>query len=57
MKNKKGNQKINFNYTEEFKTSTPNPPTEKELKTIFNKKYFNYIKRKEKRNLGGCIFE
>lgn len=57
MKNKKENQKINFNYIEEFKTNLQTTPTEKELKTIFNKKYFNYIKRKEKRNLGGCIFE
>jgi len=57
LKNKKGNQKIKFIYTEEYKTSTDTKPTEKELKKIFNQKYFKYIKRKEKRNLGGCIFE
>ena len=41
----------------EYKTSTNTKPTVKELKKIFNQKYFKYIKRKEKRNLGGCIFE
>ena len=57
MKNKKENQKIKFIYTEEYKTSTNTKPTEKELKKIFNQKYFKYIKRKEKRILGGHIFE
>lgn len=57
MNNKKENQKIKFIYTEEYKTSTNTKPTEVELKTIFNKKYFIYIKRKEKRNLENCMFE
>lgn len=57
MKNKKENQKIKFIYTEEYKTSTDIKPALEELKKIFNQKYFKYIKRKEKRNLGGCIFE
>ena len=52
MKNKKEKKKTNFNYSEEFITSTPNP-TEQELKNIFNKK----IKRIEKRMLGSCNFE
>ena len=56
MKNKKEKKKTNFNYSEEFITSTPNP-TEQELKNIFNKKYFNYIKRIEKRMLGSFNFE
>ena len=55
MKNKKEKKKTNFNYSEEFITSTPNI-TEKQLKTIFNKKYFKYIKRIEKSMLGGCNF-
>ena len=33
MNNKKENKKTNFNYSEEFVTSTPNP-TEQELKNI-----------------------
>ena len=52
MKNKKEKKKTNFNYSEEFMTQAPNP-TEEHLKVIFNKKYFNYIKRIEKRMLGG----
>ena len=28
-----------------------------DLKNIFNKKYFNYIRRLENRSLGGCINE
>ncbi len=55
MKNKKENKKTIFNYSEEFITSTPNP-TEEELKIIFNKKYFNYIKRTRKRMLRNCNF-
>ena len=39
-------------YKEEFKTTKQNT-TEEELKAIFNKKYFNYIKRVENRFLGG----
>ena len=58
MKNKKGKKykKTNFNYIEEFKTDKENI-TEKELKTIFNKKYFKYIKRVENRIIGGCKIE
>ena len=56
MKNKKEMKKTNFNYSEEFITRTTNL-TEQELKAIFNKKYFNYIKRNEKRVLGSCNFE
>lgn len=56
MKNKKEKKKTNFNYKEEFITIMTNP-MEQDLKTIFNKKYFNYIKRKEKRMLGGGDFE
>lgn len=42
MKNKKEEKKTNFNYSEEFITSIPNP-TEQELKNIFNKKYFRLL--------------
>lgn len=56
MKNKKERKKINYNYSEKFITREPNP-TEEQLKAIFNKKYFNYIKRTCKRMLGGCNFE
>ncbi len=50
MKNKKSKKyiKTNFNYIEEFKTDKENPSQE-ELKNIFNKKYFKYIKRLENR--------
>ena len=57
-KNKKG-KKINytkFNYSEEFITNIENP-TKEDLKNIFNKKYFNYIRRLENHSLGGCINE
>lgn len=47
-------KEIKFNYTEEFKTNKNNP-TQQELKELFNKKYFTYILKKEKRFLGGCI--
>ncbi len=40
-------RKVKFIVTNEFKTNKPNP-TEKELKDIFNKKYFKYIIRQEK---------
>ncbi len=40
--------KVNYIITEEFKTTKPNL-SEKELKEIFNKKYFEYIKRQETR--------
>lgn len=49
-KNNKG--KTIFIYKEEFKTTKENT-TEEELKIIFNKKYFNYIKKVENRLLGG----
>ena len=57
-KNKKG-KKINytkFNYSEEFITNIETP-TKEDLKNIFNKKYFNYIRRLENRSLGGSINE
>lgn len=57
-KNKKG-KKINyirFNYSEEFITNIENP-TKEDLKNIFNKKYFNYIRRLENRPLVGSINE
>ena len=53
QKNKKG-KKINyvkFRFSEEFITNIENP-TKEDLKTIFNKKYFKYIKRIENRRLG-----
>lgn len=49
MKNKKGKQRILFNYAEEYKTSNNLALTEEKLKTIFNEKYFKYIKRNEKK--------
>lgn len=57
-KNKKG-KKINyirFNYSEEFITNIENP-TKEDLKNIFNKKYFNYIRRLENRSLVSSINE
>ncbi len=45
QKNKKTNY-INFNYSEEFITNLEKP-TKDDLKSIFNKKYFDYIKRIE----------
>lgn len=57
-KNKK-EKKINhikFRFSEEFITNIENP-TKEDLKNIFNKKYFNYIRRLESRSLGGCINE
>lgn len=57
-KNKKGKKinYINFNYSEEFITNIETP-TKEDLKNIFNKKYFNYIRRLENRSLGGYINE
>ena len=52
MKKNNQGQKTIFIYKEEFKTTKENT-TEAELKEIFNKKYFNYIKRVENRFLGG----
>lgn len=40
--------KVNYIITEQFKTTKPNL-SEQELKDIFNKKYFEYIKRQETR--------
>ncbi len=40
----KKNLKTNFNYIEKFKTNKKNL-TEEDLKIIFNKKFFQYIKR------------
>lgn len=40
-------RKVNYIITQEFKTSKPNL-TEKELKEIFNKKYFQCIMKQEK---------
>lgn len=57
-KNKK-EKKINhikFRFSEEFITNIENH-TKEDLKNIFNKKYFNYIRRLENRSLGGCINE
>lgn len=47
-KNRSKRQKITFNYIEIFKTNIPNP-TEEDLKEIFNKKFYEYIKKKELR--------
>lgn len=58
QKNKKG-KKINyirFRFSEEFITNIENP-TKEDLKNIFNKKYFNYIRRLENRSLVGSINE
>ena len=47
------NKKINymkFIFSEEFITNIENP-TKEDLKNIFNKKYFNYIRRLENRSL------
>ena len=48
-KNKKINY-IKFIFSEEFITNIENPSKE-DLKNIFNKKYFNYIRRLENRSL------
>ncbi len=50
MKSKKEKKYLttNFKYSEEYKNNKENI-TEEELKTIFNKKYFKYIKRIENR--------
>ncbi len=52
MNNKKDKKhlKTNFNFIEEFKTNKKDISTD-ELKIIFNKKYFEYIKRIENRVL------
>ena len=47
-KNRSKRQKITFNYIEIFKTNIPNQ-TEEDLKEIFNKKFYEYIKKKELR--------
>lgn len=51
MKKNNKVKKTIFIYKEELKTTKENT-TEAELKEIFNKKYFNYIKRIENRFLG-----
>jgi hypothetical protein len=43
--------KINYRISEEFKTNI-DCLTKEDLKTIFNKKYFKYIKLIETRNIG-----
>lgn len=47
---KNNTKKTIFIFKEEFKTANNNT-TEEELKNIFNKKYFDYIKRVENRSL------
>lgn len=51
-KNKKGRHVnyVKFRFSEEFITNIENP-TNEDLKKIFNKKYFKYIKRIENRIL------
>ncbi len=49
---KKNKKETKYIYTEKFITNNTTP-TEEELKMIFNKKYFEYIKRRESRTLGG----
>lgn len=51
-KNKKGKKinYVNFRFSEEFITNIENL-TKEDLKIIFNKKYFNYIRRLENRKL------
>lgn len=58
QKNKKGKKinYVNFRFSEEFITNIENP-TKENLKNIFNKKYFDYIRRLENRSLGDCINE
>ena len=48
IRNKSKRKKITFNYIEIFKTNISNP-TEEDLKEIFNKKFYDYIKKKETR--------
>lgn len=59
MKEKKNKKRkkinyIEFRFSEEFITSLENA-TKEDLKNIFNKKYFNYIKRIEARKSGYVI--
>lgn len=46
--NRSKRQKVTFNYIEIFKTNISNP-MEEDLKEIFNKKFYEYIKKKELR--------
>ena len=60
MKEKKNKKRkkinyIEFRFSEEFITSLENA-TKEDLKNIFNKKYFNYIKRIEARKSGYVIW-
>ena len=57
MKKNKSGKKINcikFIYSEEIFTNIDNA-TEDDLRKIFNKKYFNYIKKIEDKNLRQII--
>jgi len=54
--NKRNIKKTIFIYHEKFKTIIPNP-TEQDLKHLFNKKYFLFIKKNENRILRGCKIE
>lgn len=54
-RNETKNKKIKYNCEEEFKTSNQNI-TEKEMLEIFNKKLYNYIKKKEKSLSKRCDF-
>lgn len=47
---------IKINFSEEIITNMEKP-TMKDLKNIFNKKYFDYIKRLENRSLSGKVNE
>ncbi len=55
VKNGKVKQTINYICEEEYKTSKINT-TEEELSVIFNKKLYNYIKKKENSLLKGCNY-
>lgn len=57
-KNKKGKKisYVKFKFSEEFITNIEEP-TKEDLKNIFNKKYFNYIRKLENRSLGRYINE
>ena len=54
---KKGKEKRTINYVseEEYKTSKLEI-TNEELSVIFNKKFYNYIKKKENSLLEGCNY-
>lgn len=54
-KEEKQKKTINYIYEEEYKTSKTNI-TNKELSVIFNKKLYNYIKKKENTLLKDCNY-